>query len=518
MSMKPLVVTVDADMVPDRDLLGGKAASLVKLLRCGAAVPPAFVLTTEAYRAWAAQADGGAVRQWVRQGISELQRRTGRQLGAGHGGLIVSVRSGAPISMPGMMDTVLNAGIGTVDADSPAYIRDARRRFLLQYSEIVLGIEEERIKELAAPCTDRYDAEMIGALEHRLAAEAEARGLSWPRGPEEEIAAAAGAVFASWDSSRAKLYRRMRKIDDNLGTAVTVQLMVFGNHDQASGSGVAFTRDPTTGENGLCGEFLQGGQGEEVVAGRETAAGLPEWAVKYPDQHRELQQLGLKLEADTGKVHEIEFTLERGHLYILQCRPALLTKTAAARIAVAMVGEGRLSKSEAVTYAKEHGFDPDTCASGLAIAPGARRLGKGLPVGGGVAAGRLALSDRESVHLAQTGDPVIFATVETSPSLLPVMQRSAGLITMLGGATSHAAVVARELGTPCVVGVGGDVADGLLSLDGASSARAGDWVTINGDTGEIFQGDIATEGGALSPEAAMLTQWIGETAEASSAT
>lgn len=509
--MNPLIVSVRADTAFERDLLGGKAASLVKLLCCGAAVPPAFVLTTEAYRAWANHADENTLREWVGQGIAELEQRTGRKLGTGHGGLIVSVRSGAPISMPGMMDTVLNAGIGPVDAASPAYIRDARRRFLLQYCEIVLGIEEDRIKELAAPCTDKYDAAMINALEQRLAAEAEKLGKSWPREPADEIATAAAAVFASWDSSRAKLYRRMRKIDDSLGTAVTVQLMVFGNHDHASGSGVAFTRDPTTGESGLCGEFLQGGQGEEVVAGRETAAGLPEWATHYPDQHRQLRELGERLEADSGKVCEIEFTLERGDLYILQCRPALLTKNAAARIAVAMVQEGRLSKGEALTYAQEHGFDPGDCSSGLAIAAGAKLLGKGLAVGGGVAAGRLALSDRESAEIARTGDPVIFATVETSPSLLPVMQRSAGLVTMLGGATSHAAVVARELGTPCVVGVGGMVADGVMALDG-TTASAGEWVTINGDTGEIYQGNVTTDGSVISSDAAKLSEWMGAVA------
>ena len=256
MSEQPLILQLSADTRADRTLIGGKAASLLTLAGIGAEVPPAFVLTTEAWRRWAANPDRSLVAALVDEGIAGLEARAGRTLGDG---LIVSVRSGAPVSMPGMMDTVLNAGIGTPQPEAEDFIREARLRFLRQYCELVLGIE---------PGDARTEDDF-----RTLA------GNRWPSTPRDELVGAAEAVFASWQSSRAKLYRRMRKIDDALGTAVTIQQMVFGNRDEQSGSGVAFTRDPTSGTHGLTGEYIAGGQGEEIVAGKETGAGLDGYVV-----------------------------------------------------------------------------------------------------------------------------------------------------------------------------------------------------------------------------------------------
>lgn len=484
----------------DRNLLGGKASSLVLLQQIGARVPPAFVLTTEAYRHWSEHGDERVLRSWVGDGLAAIEAQSGRKIGSGAEALIVSVRSGAPVSMPGMMDTVLNVGLGRVEPEAPAFARDARRRFLLQFAETVVGLDRAAVEAADSGAHD------LDALESDLSRQAAAVGFAWPTNAEDEIIAAAKAVFASWDSSRAKLYRRIRKIDDSLGTAVTVQAMVFGNFDGDSGSGVAFTRDPTSGARGLCGEFLRGGQGEEVVSGRETAASIAEWAEIFPEQHAELQTVGERLERQSGEVQEIEFTIERRTLYILQCRRALLTSEAAARITVDMVAEGLVEQDRAVEYARAHGFNSAAMAARKAIRPDAKAFASGLPVGGGVASGRLALSERASASYAQSGEPVIFATAETSPSLLPVMQRSAGLVTMLGGSTSHAAVVAREIGVPCVVGLGGRVADGRLDAGGVALSE-GDWITIDGNAGAIFAGDVAVEGKPAAGPISTLLAW-----------
>lgn len=503
----PLLVMIDDKALAERALLGGKAASLALLAKMGARVPPAFVMTTEAYRHWSQQADEGALRAWIGEGVAALEARTGRKLGSGIGGLTVSVRSGAPVSMPGMMDTVLNVGLGRPASDAPAYARDARRRFLQQFAETVVGLAREEVDAALAEAGGSVCD--LDGLEDILAGRAAAAGFDWPRDAEAEIVAAAKAVFASWDSSRAKLYRRMRNIDNDLGTAVTVQLMVFGNFDQASGSGVAFTRDPTTGAPGLCGEFLGGGQGEEVVSGRETAASIEEWAAGFPDQHAELRAIGERLERDSGEVQEIEFTLEAGTLYILQCRRALLTSDAAARVTVDLVADGAIVRKAAIDYACRHGFDPAAAAGRKAVKRDTASFASGLAVGGGVASGRLALSELASARFAQANEPVIFATTETSPSLLPIMQRSAGLVTMLGGATSHAAVVAREIGVPCVVGVGGEVANGRL-IAGSGSLGEGEWITIDGNSGALHAGDVAVDGAVVSGPVGTLIAWMTE--------
>lgn len=509
MSAAPLLVPLDSATRADRDLMGGKATSLLALASQGADVPAAFVLTTEAYRRWAAAGVGAdMLRGLVAEGVGGLEGRTGLRLGHG---LVVSVRSGAPVSMPGMMDTVLNAGIGAVDPGTPGFLCDARMRFLWQYAELVLGLDLSSLAEQRCEPSRSCNADMVASLEARLRDLASGAGKPWPQTPLDELVGAAMAVFASWQSPRAKLYRRMRRIDDTFGTAVTIQQMVFGNRDAASGSGVAFTRDPASGTPVLTGEFLRCGQGEEVVAGREAGEGLAVWRCSQPALHADLEALGRRLEATTHKAQEIEFTVESGRLFVLQCRPALLTVRAAARVAVDMAAEGLITQEQALANAIAHGFDPHAALQVLVVKPGAPVAGRGLAVGGGVAVGRIALSVEQSERLVRGGDPVVFVAPETSPGLLSVMQRAAALVTLRGGVTSHAAVVAREIGTPCVVGLGVAITDGVLATEPA--LREGDWVTVDGDTGTLHAGDQTIRASRSGASEVILREWASAKAQ-----
>jgi pyruvate,orthophosphate dikinase len=405
---------------------------------------------------------------------------------------------------------VLNVGIGPLQPGAEAYLCDARARFLWQFAELVLGLDASELAALRAECGELADASAVNALQNALAARAAACGKIWPRTPSEELLAAAKAVFLSWQSSRAKLYRRMRRIDDSLGTSVTVQQMVFGNRDAQSGSGVAFTRDPTRGERGLCGEFCFGGQGEELVAGRETGHSLQRWREAQPSLFAELNDLGQRLEATYHKVYEIEFTVEQGKLYVLQCRPALLTARASARVAVEMAQEGLLGHRAALVYAQSHGFDPTDDPETLAVRPDSVPIGHGLAVGGGVGIGRVALRVERAEEFIRAGEPVVFVAAETSPNLLPIMQRSAALITMRGGASSHAAVVARELGTPCIVGVGAEMTSSCALI--GTGLQDGDWATVDGDHGAIYRGDVSERASRLTGFEQTLRHWAAEIA------
>lgn len=500
MSTLPLLVILDRNAPSSPDLIGGKAASLVRLMNGGARVPPAFNLTTEAYRRWSEGEDADFVRDLISEGLTALR--------PGHDSqdkpLIVSVRSGAPMSMPGMMDTVLNAGFGEAGADWPQFHYEARSAYLDQFVELVLEIEDPAQNARVARATSLPD---VQAREAHVRSLCEKLGKPWPSNPVDEVAQAAVAVFRSWNSSRAKLYRKMRGIDDALGTTVTVQQMIFGNHDANSGSGVAFTRNPTTGQAGLNGEFLWAGQGEDVVGGKETASDLATWQGRCPALFAEVADIGRALEAASGKVQELEFTVEDGVAYLLQCRPAKLTRIAAVVAATDMVDEGLLDPAAAVSYAQSHGVKPSALGlNRLRVPSGTRALGQGLGVGGGVAQGRLALSLETAREMVGRNEPVIFASIETSPKLLSVMQRSAGLLTMRGGASSHAAVVARELHVPCVVGLNGIIENGAMRLDGSPVAE-GEWITVDGDSGRIFPGQAGESYADLSPAEARIAEW-----------
>lgn len=501
------IFQIERNLDADRALIGGKATSLVKLLEIGAPVPSAFVLTTNTFRDWARGDDESLIKNLIVKGIKDLEKRTSQNFGSNNeDALVVSVRSGAPISMPGMMDTVLNVGLSPINEKSDLFACDARKRFLMQFSEIVVGIPSPNIEELEA-IYDQVNPSQIYALENELRRKAAEKGFRWPETPMEELVAAAEAVFASWQSSRAKLYRRMNKIDDQIGTSVTVQQMVFGNKDGDSGSGIAFTRNPTNGDSATVGEFMFWGQGEEIVSGRKTAQGLHIWEERQPENYNQLCAIGKKLEDESGKVFEIEFTVEQGRLYILQCRPALLTARGAAKVAVEMYREGLLSQEKAVEYARTHGFDPKADKVGLIVSPEAQRLAQGLPVGGAVVTGRIAFSASRMNDIEKEGDPAILLSVETSPNSLPLMQRAVALITIRGGATSHAAVVAREMGITCVVGVGGELLKETARLD--ETISEGSWVTVDGIRGEVYSGAQTVRSNILSEEEKELRSWAG---------
>ncbi|SCW34359.1 pyruvate, phosphate dikinase [Sphingobium faniae] len=499
MSAVPYLVVLDANAPSSPDLVGGKASSLVRLMNSGARVPAAFNLTTEAYRRWSQDENLDFVRELIRKGLAKLQLQEG-----GWKPLIVSIRSGAPISMPGMMDTVLNVGFGETREGWEDFQYEARSAYLDQFVELVLGIEDPAENERSARASTFEDVRDKEAHVRQLC---EQMGKPWPADRVEEALMASVAVFRSWNSPRAQLYRKMRGIDDALGTTVTVQQMIFGNRDAESGSGVAFTRNPTTGAPGLNGEFLWAGQGEDVVGGKETASDLTTWQSRHPAFYAEVETIGRALEVASGKVQELEFTVEGDLVYLLQCRPAKLTKVAAVVAATDMVEEGILDKVAALAYTASHGVELSALGeSRLRVSATAREIGGGLGVGGGVTQGRLALSLEFARELVGRDEPVIFASIETSPKLLSVMERSAGLLTMRGGASSHAAVVARELHVPCVVGLNGVVDDGHLFLNEHSIAQ-GDWITIDGDSGRIFPGRAGESFSEMSAAELKLIEW-----------
>ncbi|MFX0577552.1 pyruvate, phosphate dikinase [Nocardia nepalensis] len=469
------VVELDGACGLSRERIGGKAWSVDHMRALGLPVPPAFALTTEAWAEFGA--DGGVLdaRIWagVRAGIAALERGTGRRFGATERPLLVSVRSGAAVSMPGMMDTVLNLGMNdaveralTAETRNPDYASDTRRRFVTQYREIVLD---------------------------------DPNGVV-PEDPWEQLRGAISAVFRSWDSARAKTYRRTRGVSDTLGTAVTVQAMVFGNLDAQSGTGVLFSRNPNTGAHPVFGEWLVGGQGEDVVSGRTTPRPLDELAATLPDLHRQLIAAAELLERDGRDIQDIEFTVESGRLWLLQARPAKRSARAAVRAAVAMVDEGLIDADEALrrvgadqlrTVLRPESGD-DT---------GLQPLARGESACPGLASGIVVTDPDEAETRSAAGEHVILARATTSPDDLHGMIAAQAIVTELGGATSHAALVSRELGRPCVVGCGPGVVEALAGLV----------VTVDGGAGTVWPGQVAGKAVAASviEDVDRLAQWAG---------
>jgi pyruvate, orthophosphate dikinase len=454
----------------DRAVVGGKAHSLNHMHALGLPVPPAFVLTTDEcarYLERGALADD--VLAELRTAVAELETRTGRRFGATESPLLVSVRSGAARSMPGMMDTVLNLGInGEVEAalhrrtGDRRYAEDTHRRFRAQFTKVA--------------------------------------GKAPPADPWEQLLAAVGAVFGSWRSTRAESYRRHHGIPDDGGTSVTVQAMVFGNLDRDSGTGVLFSRDPLTGEPEPYGEWLPFGQGEDVVSGSHDPKPLTELRAHLPGVHDDLLRAARTLEATGRDVQDIEFTVEAGTLWLLQARPAKRSPDAAVRLAVALQEDGLLDADEALRR-----VTPAQVAAVCRprIEPRARAeatvLASGEAACPGVAAGRVVGDVDSAEALADEGVEVVLARPTTDPDDVPGMLVSVAIVTEIGGATSHAAVVSRELGTPCVVGCGTGTLAGLVGQE----------VTVDGSTGEIFAGRLPlTSGGmAENPALGRLVAW-----------
>ncbi|WP_341990752.1 pyruvate, phosphate dikinase [Azorhizobium sp. AG788] len=521
-----------------RNLLGGKGANLAEMANLGLPVPPGFTITTELCTYYYAHGETypAELKGEVEVALAQIGALTGRSFGDPANPLLVSVRSGARASMPGMMDTVLNLGLNdeTVEAVAKAagdrrFAYDSYRRFITMYSNVVLGIDHHHFEELL----EAYKAEHGHTLDTDLSADdwaelvvaykaraAQELGKPFPQDPHDQLWGAIGAVFGSWMNQRAITYRRLHAIPESWGTAVNVQAMVFGNMGETSATGVAFTRNPSTGENALYGEFLVNAQGEDVVAGirtpqdlterARTAAGSekPSMETALPDAFKEFERISHVLENHYRDMQDLEFTVEKGKLWMLQTRSGKRTAKASLRIAVELANEGLISQEEAVTR-----VDPASLDQLLhpAIDPKAERkiLVTGLPASPGAASGAIVFSADEAETLKGQGTKVILVRVETSPEDIHGMHAAEGILTSRGGMTSHAAVVARGMGKPCVSGAGAlriDYAAQTLTVNG-QSFKKGDILTIDGSTGQVLVGQVAMQQPELSGEFATLMGW-----------
>ena len=469
------VLSLDGAALPDRALIGGKAGGIAVMRHAGLPVPPAFVVTTEAccaYLAEGALPDGLA--DELRVGIAMLEAETGRRFGASERPLLLAVRSGAAISMPGMLDTVLNLGIDEAveaaladESGDAAFARDTHRRFHEMYARIVLkaGI-------------DGLPPEGSLAEWRAAVAEAEATG-SVPEAPADQLLGAVRAVFDSWNGRRARRYRKHHGLADDAGTAVTVQAMVFGNLGENSGTGVLFSRNPLSGAPEPYGEYLACAQGEDVVSGRRTPQGLDALASSLPDAHAALTRAARKLETLNRDVQDIEFSIQEGALYLLQTRNAARAPAAAIRIAVDLVNEGMISTDEAlarVSANQVRALLMPRLADGAAES--APLLAKGEGASPGVGIGNVVLDADAAEARGAAGEDVVLVRPTTSPDDVHGMVAARAVVTETGGATSHAAVVSRSLGVPCVVGCG----------EGVGAALAGREVTVDGKAGQVFDG------------------------------
>ena len=504
-----------------KDLLGGKGSGLAEMALLGLPVPPGFTLTTEVCNEF--NRGGGKLPpdldDELRPALRLVEARAGARLGDPDAPLLLSVRSGARVSMPGMMDTVLNLGIDenvvrslARSSGSARFAWDAYRRFCAMFGEVVLGLPgrdfEELLQRRRQLSKAKSDAELGAADLEALAGEFKqairARtGREVPASPHEQLARAIEAVFRSWNNPRAVAYRKLNGIPETWGTAVTVQAMVFGNLDEDSGTGVVFSRDPATGEDVVYGEYLPNAQGEDVVAGVRTPLPIEQMRTRFPDADRELRLICKKLEHHFRDLQDIEFTVQRRKLFILQCRSGKRTGFAAVRIAVEMAEEGLISQHEALARVEPDAlghllrpvFDP---AAEAEAHHSGRLLGRGLPAGPGAATGKLVLDPHRAEQMRARGEKVILARRETSPEDIRGMSAAEGLLTSWGGMTSHAALVSRQMGKVAVVGCGAlriDDAAATATFNHAGESRTlreGDWISLDGFKGEVLEGRIET--------------------------
>ena len=509
-----------------RDLLGGKGAGVAEMTRAGLPVPPGFTITTEACNAFYARGAKFPEGLWeqVEKSLKLVEKTTGKGFGDPRNPLLVSVRSGAKFSMPGMMDTVLNLGLNSATLEGLAkltkdrrFALDAHRRFIQLFSKIVLGIDgqlfEEALDGIKKRKKARTDADLAAPALEELITEYRAivkrhSRTGFPEDPMEQLRAAIGAVFESWNNKRATDYRNYNRIPHDLGTAVNVQSMVFGNMGDDSGTGVAFTRDPSTGEKKLYGEYLTNAQGEDVVAGIRTPKPIAAMATDLPKAYRRFEQIARKLEKHYRDVQDMEFTIERGTLYMLQTRSGKRTAEAAVKIAVDMVRERLITKREAVLRVEpaqvdqllHRRIDPkakvNVLATGLAASPGA-------------AYGKAVFDADRAEEMAKKGEKVILVRIETNPDDVHGMIAAEGVLTSRGGRTSHAAVVARGMGKPCVAGaesVQVDLVKRQFSA-GGTKIKEGDPFTIDGTTGNVIAGQVAMLDAEISGELEEILRW-----------
>jgi len=526
----------------DRNLLGGKGANLAQMCHLGLPVPPGLTITTEVCR-WYYDHDRSYpadLASQIHAALRNVESSTGRQFGDAHNPLLLSVRSGARASMPGMMDTVLNLGLNdetvkaiAVQADE-RFAYDSYRRFIQMYGNVVLGVDhaifEEYLDEAKAKRFYEQDTDMQAQdwqelIEQYKTAVEEETGNAFPQDPQSQLWGAIGAVFSSWMTPRAVTYRRLHDIPQDWGTAVNVQAMVFGNMGDDSATGVAFTRNPSTGEQALYGEFLVNAQGEDVVAGIRTPQNITEAAriasgsekpsleILMPQAFAEFCDIAERLERHYHDMQDMEFTIERGKLWMLQTRNGKRTAKAALKIAVDMVAQGMISKNQALSRLEPAALDQ---LLHPALDPKADRhiLSQGLPASPGAATGEIVFSSEAAEQAAMEGRKVILVRIETSPEDIHGMHAAQGILTSRGGMTSHAAVVARGMGKPCVSGAGGikiDYAHATLSCAG-EVLQQGDIITIDGGSGQILKGKVAMLQPELSGDFAKIMQWSDEVA------
>ncbi|HVH73816.1 MAG TPA: pyruvate, phosphate dikinase [Stellaceae bacterium] len=524
-----------------RDLLGGKGAGLAEMSSLGLPVPPGFTITTEActYFYQHDKSYPPGLEEAVAKELAALERALQMRFGDAENPLLVSVRSGARVSMPGMMDTVLNLGLNDKSVEGlakksgdPRFAYDSYRRFIQMYGQVVLGIEHHHFEELI----ENHKLDAGALLDTELSAEdwqaivagfnevvARETGKPFPQDPQQQLWGAIAAVFGSWMNPRAITYRRLHDIPADWGTAVNVQAMVFGNMGEDCATGVAFTRDPSTGLNRFYGEYLVNAQGEDVVAGLRTPqhltiAGkeanqskLPAMEEAMSEVFAELNRVRHVLEDHYRDMQDIEFTVQRGKLWMLQTRSGKRTAQAALKIAVDLVAEGRIGREEAIRRIEPNSLD-QLLHRRLDPKASAAVLARGLPASPGAASGKIALSAEEAEALAGHGEAVILVRIETSPEDIHGMHAAAGILTTRGGMTSHAAVVARGMGRPCVAGAGDirvDYEARTISVRN-TVLKAGEVITINGSTGEVIAGAVPTIEPELSGDFATLMGWANE--------
>ncbi|MGB9810940.1 pyruvate, phosphate dikinase [Dictyoglomus sp.] len=528
MSKKRVYLFEEADG-KNRLLFGGKGAGLADMTKAGLPVPPGFIITTEVCKEYyenGKKLPEGLMEE-VLEAMKKLEEKTGKKFADPENPLLVSVRSGAPVSMPGMMDTILNLGLNdeTVEglakrSNNERFAYDSYRRFIQMFGNVVLGIPHEKFEEIL----DHYKKEQGVKLDSELSADTlkkvveaykelvrKETGKDFPQNPYEQLEMAIRAVFDSWNNERAIIYRKLHNIPEDYGTAVNIVTMVFGNMGNDSGTGVAFTRNPSTGEKEFYGEYLTNAQGEDVVAGIRTPQPISKLAEEMPEVYKQLLEVRDLLEKYYRDVQDIEFTIEKGKLYMLQTRNAKRTARAAVKIAVDMVKEGLITKEEAILR-----VSPDQINQLLhaQIDPNAPKkvIAKGLPASPGAASGKVVFSSREAEKRGKEGEKVILVRPETTPDDIGGLAAAQGVLTSRGGMTSHAAVVARGMGKPAVVGCEAIKID--LNKEeftvGDVVIKKDDIITIDGSTGEVILGEVPMIPPTLSEELKELLSWADE--------
>ncbi len=514
-----------------KDLLGGKGANLAEMTNLGLPIPQGFTVTTQACTEY--YKNGKLItpemETQIFEALSKLEEEQGKKFGDTENPLLVSVRSGSRASMPGMMDTILNLGLNDVVVEGFAkksgnarFAYDSYRRFIQMFSDVVMEMSKtffegilDHIKESKGIVydTDLTEEDLKEVIEKYKSIYREKMGAEFPQDPKAQLMEAVKAVFRSWDNPRAIVYRRMNDIPGDWGTAVNVQAMVFGNMGNTSGTGVAFTRNPSTGEKGIYGEYLINAQGEDVVAGIRTPQPITRLEEEMPEAYKQFIAIANKLEDHYRDMQDMEFTIEDGKLYFLQTRNGKRTAPAALKIACDLVEEGKITKEEAVVRVEAKSLDqllhPTFVSEALKEG---KLIGQALPASPGAAAGRVYFSAEEAKKHHEAGERVILVRLETSPEDIEGMHAAEGILTVRGGMTSHAAVVARGMGTACVSGCGEikiEEARREFSLAG-ETIKEGDYISLDGSTGKIYLGDIETEEASIGGNFSLIMSWADE--------